>query len=126
MLADGAECHLGHLEVVLLELLPRPTFSSVTTKAAGTCFLPPPLQLDTHCWCPPRGLTTAATIGTQHLTATTAISRLDNESTEHGPVGLTVTHLPGTYLKLPFPLPQGTDPERCLGLPNLTGISTTS
>lgn len=117
MLADGAECHLGHLEVVLLELLPRPTFSSVTTKAASTCFLPPPLQLDTHCRCPPRGLTTAATIGTQHLTATTAISRLDNESAEHGPVGLTVTHLPGTYLNThTHTHPQGTDPERCLGL----------
>lgn len=59
----------------------------------------------------------AATIGTQHLTATTAISRLDNDSTEHGPVGLTVTRLPGTYLKLPLrlPPPTGDRPREMFG-----------
>lgn len=90
----GAESHQDHLDVALLELLQCSSFSSMTTKVDGTCLLDP------HCGGSPRGLTIAAITGTRHLTASPAISSLDNESKEHGPVGLNVAHLLGTYLKL--------------------------
>jgi len=50
------------------------------------------LQLDgfPHRWCPPAGSGVAATSGTDHLTATAPVSRLNNGGTEHGPFGLNI------------------------------------
>lgn len=63
MLDDGVECHWGHLEVVLLKFPPvfslAPAYQQPWYLAAGSCLLSLLLQLDTHCRCPPRGLTNA-------------------------------------------------------------------
>ena len=73
--------------------VPGCCFSSHIGQKDSTGLL---LQLDSirYCRCPPAGVGVVATTGTDHLAATALVSRLDNGSTQHSPIGLNVPRFP--------------------------------
>lgn len=69
-----------------------------------------------YCRCPPASSGVATTTGTNHLTATTPISRLNSRGAEHGPLDTMSPASPGTWEKLWVETPSWPHSAEILGL----------